>query len=460
VRHRAVLLLAGLLAGGFPALAAPAVSAPGGPAGAAGSAVSARLAPPVVTIGEPSVLVAQVAPVTAGRDLSVQVLESGAWTTLGTAQTDATGRYLLPLDTSVPGVRSLRVVASRQGSLPRVVSAVVTSKVYSSASCSPKLAPVDPAATPEAVCLAARLDRWRAARLMAVGQQLNVSNQDYLTPLTDLADLRVGVVGFDLEELAAGETYQFANPPLQNLLRLAQEGAVLTASWHARNPHTSGPATDRSWHDLGALLDASTPQAQAFWADFDAKLELFRRLQTGDEGAYPPAAVVFRPFHEANGAFFWWGKPDPTTYRRVWATMQARAWAAGVHNILWAYSFNLHTSGVRDPATLVPRHVDLAGLDSYDPEGAGNGADRYSLDGYAEVHRKVARMTITEAGPHGSLDGSWNPAAITRKVRHEGVTPAWAMLWFDDSTGKKQISSLSGGRAWLRSCPNGYCYLG
>jgi hypothetical protein len=39
------------------------------------------------------------------------------------------------------------------------------------------------------------------------------------------------------------------------------------------------------------------------------------------------------------------------------------------------------------------------------------------------------------------------------------------MFWFDDGsgkdgvTGKKQISSLGGGPAWLATCPNGLCLI-
>ena len=54
---------------------------------------------------------------------------------------------------------------------------------------------------------------------------------------------------------------------------------------------------------------------------------------------------------------------------------------------------------------------------------------------------------------------------ITRTVRKHDLHPAWAMLWFDDGngrdgvTGEKQIGSLSGGKAWLRACPNGLCAI-
>ena len=74
--------------------------------------------------------------------------------------------------------------------------------------CSPTAHPVDTRATGEAICLVTRLDRWRTAGLMGVGQQLNVSSSpdDAFAPVTELED-PVAVVGFDLEELAkTGDT--------------------------------------------------------------------------------------------------------------------------------------------------------------------------------------------------------------------------------------------------------------
>ncbi|MDP2772769.1 MAG: glycosyl hydrolase, partial [Nocardioides sp.] len=392
------------------------------------------------------------------------------------------GRFFVPLSVTSTATRTFRVVHPKQRRFRASASKPAQLYVRSNLACGPTHALVDPTPTGEASCLAARLDRWRAAGLMGVGQQLNVSSVDFLKPIRPegAPAIRPSVIGFDLEELAMAGAYEypFDERVVATLLDLAHGGAVLTASWHARNPFTGGAFTDRSrgGRPLSDLLDESTPAGAAFWADYDAKLELLRRFQDGDAegdgGGLGPrrTAVVFRPLHEANGAFFWWGKPDPRVYKLLWSMMQERAAAAGVHNILWAYSFNLKTSSTGDPTALLPAKVDLGGLDSYDPEyGARNAADAFGINGYKPVASRsdVRRMAITEAGPHGSRDGSWNPAVISRTVRKTGIAPLWAMLWFDDGTptarnqslGRKQISSLSGGRAWLRSCFNALCYL-
>ncbi|MFB9312252.1 glycosyl hydrolase [Nocardioides plantarum] len=332
--------------------------------------------------------------------------------------------------------------------------------------CTPDVPLVDGDATPEAVCLAATLDDWRTSGRYGLGQQLNVSNADYLAPLDELQPERPAVVGFDLDELALGETYDFATPPLQSLLELNEEGVVLTASWHTLNPGTGGDSYDKGWQDLGALLSPGNAAYDAFWRDVDAKIELLQRLQTGDDGRFAPAAVVFRPLHEANGDWFWWAQgTDPSTYRKLYAAIQQRAAEAGVHNVVWGWSANaVNDDRITDPLTILPDRVDLVGVDSYEEMADKTSqADRLDLSGLAQLAGRVPRAAVTEAGPHGSSSGAWDPARVAPSAAADGVSPAYVMMWFDDgdgsdgSTGKKQLGSLRGGPELLSTCPDGVC---
>ncbi len=460
------VLLAGLLTGGLlAAVTTPGQARPESPSPAssprAGSTLTARLAPPVVTTGEPAAIVAQLPTAQAGRPLSVERRrDNGSWAPFAEAVGNATGRTAVPLDTAAPGPQVLRVVAAAWNGKRTLTSPAVTLRVLTTESCTPRVALVDPGATTAARCLAARLDRWRSAGLMGVGQQLNMSNDQYAAPLTALGARRVNVVGFDLWELGKTKRYEFPfyDRALADLVALAQDGAVLTASWHTANPQTGQSYDDRSWRDLGALL-RDTPAAAAFWADYDEQLTVLAELQAAG------VAVVFRPMHEANGDWFWWGRPAPATFKAVWARMQERAWAAGVHNVVWAYSFAAASrAGIAAPEKLLPAAVDLAGIDSYWPSTGSHRAGKApskapSMAGYAVVARRVPRMAVTEIGPHADPQGRWKASLVTSVARAQKKKPVWALLWVDDAAGRKQISSLSGGLAWLDSCPNGLCVL-
>ncbi|HEU5037620.1 MAG TPA: glycosyl hydrolase [Nocardioides sp.] len=448
------VLLAGLLTGGLIASGAtPASARPE----KGGTTVTARLAPPVVTLGEPAALVAQLPAAQQGRPVTVEQYAGGAWTPLGDGAVNAAGRAVVPLDTTAAGDRRLRVVAEAWNGRPASApSRAVTLTVVRTDRCTPRTAPVDPDADPAARCLAARLDRWRSAGLMGVGQQLNMSSAQYADPLARLGDRRVSVVGFDLWELGKTRTYEFPffDQAFADLVATARAGAVLTASWHVPNPHTGREYDDRSWHDLGALLRPSTPEAQAFWAAYDEQLTVLAALQAAG------VAVVFRPFHEVNGDWFWWGRPNATTFRKVYGQLQQRAWAAGVHNVLWAYSFAASSrAGITAPEKLVPTQVDLAGIDSYYPSTGSHRSQAPSMGGYAAVARRVPRMALTEIGPAADTRRTWKASTVTVTAKAQSRKPVWALLWVDDAAGYKQISSLSGGLSWLDSCPFGYCSL-
>ena len=332
-------------------LLAALLSVLGAPADAAGRAtsVSLRLAPDRVTAfsngtREPTGLVAQVAPPAAGRVVTFQQQVGSTWRTLGRARTDATGRAYRPLTVTGVGTTTYRLAVAGTATHRSAVSATRTLRVTADTACTARVAPVDVDATGEAHCLLARLDRWQAAGLMGVGQQVNISRTpDWDGPLRGIAP---AVVGFDLEELdrAATAEFPYVDAQVQGLLDRAKAGAVLVASWHATNPFT-GEDSASARQGLGTLLnDPGSPAAQAFWADWDAQLALLRRFQDGDsdaDGDDGPvdgerAAVVVRPLHEPNGGFFWWGRPTPSTYQALYAELQRRAAAAGVHNVVWA----------------------------------------------------------------------------------------------------------------------------
>ena len=327
--------------------------------------------------------------------------------------------------------------------------------------CDPDTPPVDPDATPAAACAAETLDRWLADGATAVGQQVNISNDRWDAPLRAWRTGSPAVVGFDLDELV--DAARRGQDRTEDLALLAEGGALLTASWHAHNPWTGGESFDRTGAErLAELLDPTTPAAQRFAADWAEALDLLAPLQ--ERGI----AVVLRPLHEAGGGWFWWGRPDPTTYRALFAALQQQAADAGLHHLLWSYGAAVRTwEGVEEPLSLLPETVDLVGLDTYDcesvhPDCGGRSAEELAVDevdltGYAELAAAAPRIALTEVGPAHSPDGDWDPAVVTRTLRAQGLPAAYALLWFDDDAGRKQIGSLRGGRAWLDSCPGGVC---
>jgi mannan endo-1,4-beta-mannosidase len=130
-------------------------------------------------------------------------------------------------------------------------------------------------------------------------------------------------------------------------------GGINTLTAHMPNFVTGKDFYDTTGRVISQILPGGTKHA-----DFNAFLD---RIATAVKGARRPDGtaipVIFRPFHENNGGWFWWGAGH----------------TRGVHNLLYAYSPNSSFAG--DPTGYLKtypgdRFVDILGYDSYD-EGAG-----------------------------------------------------------------------------------------
>jgi mannan endo-1,4-beta-mannosidase len=99
-------------------------------------------------------------------------------------------------------------------------------------------------------------------------------------------------------------------------------------------------------------------------SDIDTIAIQLRRLQDAN------VPVLWRPLHEAEGGWFWWGAKGPKPFVQLWQLLYERLTKTdGIHNLIWVY-----TSG-GDPAWYPgDAYVDVVGIDAYpkdlrDPEG-------------------------------------------------------------------------------------------
>lgn len=151
------------------------------------------------------------------------------------------------------------------------------------------------------------------------------------------------------------------------LLKHWEAGGLVALHLNFPNPWTGGEVGDMS-RGRGSYSDCYTPGTDAYdrlRAEFDAVAE--RLLQLQKHGV----AVLFRPFHEVNGGWFWWYSEKAEEFMEMW-----RYWhtylreVKEVHNLLWVYS----PSPVRQefffdqgPHRYYPgdTYVDITALDLY-----------------------------------------------------------------------------------------------
>ena len=73
-------------------------------------------------------------------------------------------------------------------------------------------------------------------------------------------------------------------------------------------------------------------------------------------------AVLFRPWHEASGTWFWWSKEGAGQYNRLWVYTYNFMRAQGVHNLVYLHPYNGSPSAAWYPGK---QYVDIGGADTY-----------------------------------------------------------------------------------------------
>jgi len=133
-----------------------------------------------------------------------------------------------------------------------------------------------------------------------------------------------------------------------------KRGEVVVMCWHYRNP-IEGEPDNFYW---SSLTDANPTQQNivprlipggSHHNRFKASLDIvadFANTLVDDNGKKIP--VIFRPFHEQSGNWFWWGVPHHCTqeeYIKLWRfTVEYLRDTKGIHHFLYAYSPNGNTS--------------------------------------------------------------------------------------------------------------------
>jgi mannan endo-1,4-beta-mannosidase len=243
--------------------------------------------------------------------------------------------------------------------------------------------PSDPHATPQARALLEKIDT-----VYGHGALLGVYSDDDAQYVVDTTGYRPAIMGGDLSTYspAAMERKPHPSEIVERLIERANEGYIITLSWHwvppfgllnRMIPGADGtPPVDARWNrgfytnatnfDISIAMDdpASLERADLL-RDIDA---IAVQLKKFDAAGVP---VLWRPLHEAQGGWFWWGAKGPKPFIQLWQMMYDRLVNVdGVHNLVWVY-----TSA--DDLAWYPgdAYVDVVGIDAYpkdleDPQSA------------------------------------------------------------------------------------------
>ncbi|MEK0313501.1 glycosyl hydrolase [Cohnella sp. 56] len=166
-------------------------------------------------------------------------------------------------------------------------------------------------------------------------------------------------------------------------------GGVLTLSSHMPNFVTGGDFYDLKGNVVSHILPGGDKHAE-YNAFLDNIADFANHLK--DDGGNP-IPVIFRPFHEQSGSWFWWGAAftSKDEYREIFRyTVEYLRDLKGVRNFLYAYSpgGGFGTSAERYLETYPgDDYVDILGFDSY-----YNGEGQTWFDGVKTEAALVSRI--------------------------------------------------------------------
>jgi mannan endo-1,4-beta-mannosidase len=136
-------------------------------------------------------------------------------------------------------------------------------------------------------------------------------------------------------------------------------GGIVTLCWHWGAPDI-GPGYENSKRDfdVGHALLPGTPQHAAMIAQMDAVAGRLARLR---DARVP---ILWRPFHEFSGDWFWWGKHGPAAFGSLWRLMHDRFTRLHrLDNLIWVLGWaGQNVDPAYDPG---PATYDVAGADLY-----------------------------------------------------------------------------------------------
>lgn len=175
---------------------------------------------------------------------------------------------------------------------------------------------------------------------------------------------------------------------------------------------TPNPGDGYAFYKEETTFDAANATVEGTWendffmqdlANIAAYLKLLK------EADIP---VIWRPFHEAAGGWFWWGK-DAASFKAVWIAMFNYFKAEGLDNLIWVY-----TAEPND-AEWYPgdAYVDIVGRDLYNKDSAGC-ATEFNTVAATYGNKLVA---LSECGTVGTISEQWA----------SGAKWLWFMPWYD-----------------------------
>ncbi|MCK8521271.1 glycoside hydrolase family 26 protein [Aquimarina sp. D1M17] len=280
-------------------------------------------------------------------------------------------------------------------------------------------------------------------RGIAFGQQApfgtgnNFPMPDKLDPdFKDVAMDYPAIVGFDLELIGRQpDVDPFIEKFTKAVIDAHENGSIITMSWHATNPNNLGFGNFGDMNNVVPKMLENGEFRDLFLMFLERVARVFNGLKDA-EGK--PIPVLFRPWHEMNGDFFYWGEGFRTTeeYIQLYRdTVRILSEELDVHNVLYMYAPNW-LSSPEEYLRNYPgdQYVDMLGIDVYDFK---NGRFLENALNNLRIVESIANeknmlFALSETGLENVTQNNWWTENLYKAIRSSSIT--YALIWRNDSS--------------------------
>ena len=187
-----------------------------------------------------------------------------------------------------------------------------------------------------------------------------------------------------------------------------KKGGVPTLMWHWGAP-TKGEGYEQSKMkiDIERCFQEGTDEHKAMWDDLKRIANWLTVLRDAN------VPILWRPMHEFEGGWFWYGKGTGEQFNRLWQTMfDYFSKERGLNNLIWVLCHSDFPNPYFDPGR---QYYDIVGADTYKKDRVL----RDMFNDVAMVHGKDLPIVFHECGLLPDPD----------KDFEVGATWSWWMLW-------------------------------
>lgn len=193
--------------------------------------------------------------------------------------------------------------------------------------------------------------------------------------------------------------------------KAATRGGIVTISAHMLNPKTGGLFNEIAGNEVAEILTFKGETFKRFKAHLDLFAQFASEVKLPNGHSVP---LLFRPFHEHSGSWFWWGKDHCSKAQFIELfqyTIDYLKETKKLHNLLYVYSPNGHFEDEEDYLDRYPGadYIDILGVDMYHdkPEREDGWLQAFIKD--CQIITRIAKVqgkvgAITEVGVRFNAD--------------------------------------------------------